>query len=101
MLNRTPSDGELEFHVRTMRGADGKTDELEKIVKARDFLPVPEFVAKLDTATAALMYQALLLREAHPAEVSDVRDTLAEGRKTLAQVIAEITGTEEFRNLYR
>jgi hypothetical protein len=72
-----------------------------QVIMARDTLLVDEAIKRLEGgAVARLMFYALWLREAHPADLARVEAELTNG-KTLAQVIADFVLTPEFEKLYK
>ena len=100
MLGREPSQPEVNFQVGAM-GCPTARCVNGQIVMARNTILTPEATRRLDGGLIALLvYHALLLREAHPAEIAAVEAALA-GGKPLSQLIAEIVATAEFQALYK
>jgi hypothetical protein len=100
MLGREPSQPEVNFQVGAMNCPTARCVN-GQVVMARNTILTPEATKRLEGGLVALMvYQALLLREAHPAEIAAVEDALANG-KPLSQVIGEIVATPEFQALYK
>jgi hypothetical protein len=92
ILGREATQAEVNWQVSMM---------MDKAVMATNTLLTPEAVTRFGRETTApLIYHALLLRDAHPAEISSLEQALA-GGKPLTQAVADVVSTAEFEALYR
>ena len=100
MLGREASQPEVDFQVGAM-GCPTARCVNKQVEMARNSILTPEVTGRLDGGLVALLvYHALLLREAHPADMEGLEQRLKQGT-TLRQIIADVVSGPEFEQLFK